>query len=490
MKDEQSKSLGDSVYHDLAEPLWKNSFAIGFRRMEQILADAQINTDQVLQQQRALFVTAFNSNHSQEGFCGRAQVVFRNVSERLTQLDRHDLVEELVAVAKRASERSNLLLHDLAESGGTFHATEQSFITDGTIMIAGEAMEAFASTPDYFSAMAKLFGCTEEVAPILKDSFFKGAHLDEDDIQNIVNAQQAGDDTVDILVGFLLRQQRKYRFPTTQDYEFVPGKSDEYNQQRKIKAIRDAAYCVGSVIRVVSILCQDEISAISDISACEDPIALFLKCTSKEYTAEQVDVIKRIALAHCTHGLNSGELTARLSGSVRTTFPRGIMASLLVRSGIVHAGALSECMMQTSDYLQSELSAEEFVSLLFSSHGKLYGFGHRIHKIDASDSSEVLGRDPRVHFYISCAREAFPDKADVIDRLVEYAKAIRKNKPTLGANTDFGASVLFNCLDLSPQVASGFFTAFRIPGICANIVNELQIKSNSRKPPFPPVLPY
>src|SRR5258706_314769 len=48
----------------------------------------------------------------------------------------------------------------------------------------------------------------------------------------------------------------------------------------------------------------------------------------------------------------------------------------------------------------------------------------------------------------------------------------------------------FNCLDLPANVASGFFLAFRSPGVCAQIVNELSVKGNSCRPPFPPVLSY
>jgi citrate synthase len=121
---------------------------------------------------------------------------------------------------------------------------------------------------------------------------------------------------------------------------------------------------------------------------------------------------------------------------------------------------------------------------------KFYGFGHRIHKTEANEPASVLGKDPRVDFYIRSTLEGFPDKADTIARIVEYAKNIRKLRPNLGANTDFGASVLFTCLGLNPEGASAFFTAFRVPGICANVVSELQVKSNARRPPFPPVLPY
>ena len=146
-------------------------------------------------------------------------------------------------------------------------------------------------------------------------------------------------------------------------------------------------------------------------------------------------------------------------------------------------------MRQTGEYLDGSENPDDYVAHLLKS-GKIYGFGHRIHKTDVNDFSDVLGKDPRVSLYIEACREGFPEKSIIIDRLVAYAAAVRRAHPNLGANTDFGASVLFHVLDLSANIAVGFFAAFRSPGICAQIVNELDVKGNSRRPPFPPVLPY
>lgn len=169
---------------------------------------------------------------------------------------------------------------------------------------------------------------------------------------------------------------------------------------------------------------------------------------------------------------------------------RALIASFNIRSGLLHSGAIKECMTQVEALLASNLSAADYVQGLHPKKAKFFGFGHRIHKTNETDATELLGKDPRVSLYIRAAKQGFPAKSGTIDRMIAYAEEIRKLRRSLGANTDFGAAVLFLALDLSPRIAEGFFAAFRCVGVCANVLNELQTKGNSRRPPFAEVLAY
>lgn len=475
-----------SVYHNLREPLWKNSFAHSFSRIERVLQEASLIQDGDIAKLRHTFITNFNSNHSQDTFCRRTQVILRNLKTRLNTLARQDLWELVEQDVESTTKTTAELLTDFDKTGGVFFTPEQSLITDGGIHIAGEPLEIFAAR-EYFDALGRLFNYDGNSFEFIREAFFKGANLRDEDVQLVKTLRSQGWDTVDTLSSLLISQQTTHKFPSVQDYEFNPDSTQEENQRKKEEAIKEAAFCVGVIVSAASYLYGD-----SDFTAgpTNNPISLFLQGTNGKYSIRELEALKKIALAHVTHGLNSGELTARLAGSVRTTLPRAIIASLNVRSGSVHAGAVIECMNQISDYLQADISAREYVHNALSSGEKLYGFGHRIHKTETNEPPSVLGKDPRVDFYIRATLEGFPEKADVISRITEYARVIREIRPSLGANTDFGASVLFTCLGLNPQGASAFFTAFRLPGICANVVNELRVKANARRPPFPPVIPF
>ena len=72
----------------------------------------------------------------------------------------------------------------------------------------------------------------------------------------------------------------------------------------------------------------------------------------------------------------------------------------------------------------------------------------------------------------------------------ELARTVRRMKPTLSPNTDFGAAVWFHCLGLVPRVGAGFFSIGRLPGLIAQVINELDYKANSLRPPLAVNLPY
>jgi citrate synthase len=213
------------------------------------------------------------------------------------------------------------------------------------------------------------------------------------------------------------------------------------------------------------------------------PVAATFEQAAIPLTMARLAAFRQFMLVHATHGLNPGELTARIASSVRTTFPQALIASLMVRAGKVHAGALTECMQQMDAYLKAK-SRREFVRSLLTS-GELYGFGHRIHK-----GSHVSGGDPRVAFQIDRAREAFPELEDKISALEDFAQTVRKMKASLAPNTDFGAAVWFHCFGLAPQVGAGFFSMNRLPGLIAQVINQLDYRSNALRPPLAVNLPY
>jgi citrate synthase len=154
-----------------------------------------------------------------------------------------------------------------------------------------------------------------------------------------------------------------------------------------------------------------------------------------------------------------------------------------VRAGKVHAGALPECMRQMNAYLNAP-SRQAFVADLFR-RGELYGFGHRIHK-----HGRAAGGDPRVAFQVARAREAFPELAAKIDAVEEFARIVRELKPGLAPNTDFGAAVWFHCFGLTPEVGAGIFCVNRLPGLIAQVINQLDFKANALRPPLAVNLPY
>ncbi len=218
------------------------------------------------------------------------------------------------------------------------------------------------------------------------------------------------------------------------------------------------------------------------------PLAAAAKQAGVGLAGERLNAFRRFMLVRCTHGLNPGEFTARIAASVRTTFPQALIASLMVRAGKVHSGALAECMKQLEQWLMST-SREDFVAGLLRS-GELYGFGHRIHKRPSGAGDAALGGDPRVAYMIGAARQAFPEQEATIDASEELAATVRRMKPTLSPNTDFGAAIWFHCFGFTPAVGSAFFNMSRLPGLIAQVILQLDVKANALRPPLAVNLPY
>lgn len=479
------------VYRDPSEVIWKSIAINTYYNVNQILSNGGALTDPEIRKLQVKIIDAFNSNHSQDIFYGKAEASLETLGVRLSTLGKSELfgtIEQEV-LASRAHVDQALFYF---KRGYTFYPVEeQTHVIDGAIEIAGMPIEKFSLQKDYFSATLKLFlEKDSRYRSIAESSFRRGFVLTNKEKELISHAKQENWNIVDLINQQLLNEQIVKRYKSLEQYEYQTKATVEVNSLRKQNSLKEAYYFMGFIISTVAHYSNDSIQTVSYQSEISDPVAMFLHAAGKDVTDKQLAAVRKITLAHSSHGLNSGELTAQLAASVRTTFPRALIASFNVRSGILHAGAIDECMKQTKDYLVGGEDPEAYINRLLENEGKLYGFGHRIHKISPNDQSNLLGKDPRVALYIDACLEGFPEKSEDIDRLVKYASTVRQIVPSLGANTDFGAAVLFHSLELEPNAATSFFLAFRTPGVCAQIVNELAVKGNSRRPPFAPVLHY
>ena len=62
--------------------------------------------------------------------------------------------------------------------------------------------------------------------------------------------------------------------------------------------------------------------------------------------------------------------------------------------------------------------------------------------------------------------------------------------PVCQEDNDFGAAVWFHCLKLTPEMGTALFTMARLPGLIAQVVNQLDVKGNALRPPLAVNLPY
>jgi len=473
--------LAPSAYHDPREVVWKHLVAQAYWDILDLLRRDGVALDD-FEAIRFAFLKSFNGNHDIDLLCRQGEQAASELAAQLRQQGR-------APTAAAADREIDALRGSLARAMDSLQGLRQvdrtqSYVVDRLVTIAGMPAEEFAARPDYIGATLQLVGeHSAEIAAQALAAWRRGFALDPGLLGLVRDAVAQGWHSDDLLAEVLLREQRSGVHQSLREFEFVPGRSVEQNRGAKLRAIEAGYFLLGRLMSCVSLMNagSEPLAAGGLPGGC--PVAATLQQAGLMPKPERLRAFRQFMLVHATHGLNPGEFTARIAASVRTTFPQALIASLMVRAGKVHAGALPECMRQIDAYLQAT-SRRAFVSDLLRG-GELYGFGHRIHK-----RSPASGGDPRVAFQIARAREAFPELAARIDSIEELAQIVRELKPGLAPNTDFGAATWFHCLGLAPEVGAGIFSMNRMPGLIAQVINQLDFKSNALRPPLAVNLPY
>lgn len=478
--------LAPSAYHDPREVVWKHIVAQLYWDILGILrADGIAIGD--LDDLRFALLKSFNGHHDIDLLCRQAEALAERCIAGLRDRGYPETalaVDREIAEVRRSLSRVMRSLPPLRQVDRT-----QSYVVDQSIRIAGRGAAEFAANPDYIRATLELVReDSEGVVAAAGAAWRRGFVLDEDGANFVRQAAARRWPADQTLAELLLREQRAGSYPSLQEYEFVPGRGSAENRRAKLRAIEEGYFLLGRLMSSIALMNEGSSALSAGELGDSCPVAATLKQAGLPLTPVRLEAFRQFMLVHATHGLNPGELTARLAASVRTTFPQALVASLMVRAGRVHAGALTQCMRQLADCLAAP-SRQDFARALLAS-GVLYGFGHRIHKRDADAGNATPGGDPRVAFQVARAREAFPEMEDRIAALQDFAQLIATMKPGLAPNTDFGAAVWFLCFGLSPEVGAAMFSMNRLPGLIAQVVNQLDYKANSLRPPLAVNLPY
>jgi hypothetical protein len=478
--------LAPSAYHDPREVVWKHLVAQAYWDILDLLGGEGIAPG-AFDGIRFAFLKSFNGNHDIDLLCRQAEQAAAALVAGLRQQGRAQAAAAVAGVvdALRGSlARAMDSLQGLRQVDRT-----QSYVVDRQVTIAGRPAEEFAANPDYIGATLQLVGeDSAEVAAHALAAWRGGFALDGGLLELVRDAVAQGWHADDLLAEVLLREQRSGAYPSLREFEFVPGRGAQDNHRARRQAIEEGYFLLGRLMSCVSLMNPGStpLAAGERDRAC--PVTATLTQAGLPLTPARLKAFRQFMLVHATHGLNPAEFTARIASSVRTSFPQALVASLMVRAGKVHAGALTECMRQAAACLAAP-SKEEFARRQLR-EGELYGFGHRIHKRERASGGDAAGGDPRVAFQIALAREAFPEQQAKIDALEQFARVVRTIKPGLAPNTDFGAMVWFLCFDLAPQVGAGIFCMNRLPGLIAQVINQLDFKANALRPPLAVNLPY
>lgn len=381
-------------------------------------------------------------------------------------------------------------------------------VANKKVFILKKPIEIFSRNEDYLDAIGQILSNYHiNLSTVRKqERFYDGFELTNDEkekiSENVKNNVPTSITMIEILT--LLEKSKKHLEISTNLATFEILKSDSLDiiNDKMTSAISLSFYLIGKLFSVIAnqICYKQNGYFCRDVDKNDDPIKCFITTTGIYINSGLEDLIvkgfKRMALSHISHGMSPAELVARISSSVRTSYPIALIVGLSVRSGLYHGGAMQQAIPMIKEYFNcaEQIHDEEltqftmdYVNNLFKS-GKIFGFGHRIHKTPLKDE---LSSDPRALEYLEIIHDIFGNTNELELKLSNlFVSTIRKIKPSLGCNSDYAIALFCVLLNVPEEDAEGMFTMCRIPGLCARIVRELLGKANARRSPFPIILPY
>jgi citrate synthase len=471
-----------SAYHDPREVVVKHLIAQVYLQIKRsVVQIIDINRVSTL---NLRFIRMFNSQHDAPVLVAS----FELLAGELLAILAESCPEAAIVDIQRAIQATSDRLARVLEILSPLKHVEQSksYVLNGVVQLAGKGLEEYSNNPSYMASCLELIG-EHKVYAIKRaeESWLRGFHTSDQDIALLKKINSTHASIADVIISVIIQTEYPNQCQTLLEYEKQPGLSFKANRARKLRAMDEGYFLLG---RTMAIIAHSNHGHITVKVPEQNPVRLFLKTFGIQANDAQWSTLQKLMQLRASHGLSPGEFAARMASSVRTSFKHALITSVITRKGVMHGGAIEHCMRQQAQYLASDNPALYAKDAL--EKGTLFGFGHRIHKIADSNKDIALGSDPRVEIMFRAIKSSFPEKLAFIGKLEQFAIQVQNQKSTLSPNTDFVSGILFQCLGIGPREGSGLFLAARLPGLIAEIINQLAYKANSLRPPLPVTLPY
>ncbi|WNS45632.1 citrate synthase/methylcitrate synthase [Paenibacillus sp. MMS20-IR301] len=166
------------------------------------------------------------------------------------------------------------------------------------------------------------------------------------------------------------------------------------------------------------------------------------------------------------HGMNASTFAGRVVLSTESDISAAVAGAIGAMKGPLHGGAPFEVISMLEE-IGTKDRAEPWLRGALDNGAKLMGFGHRIYKTKDPRAEalqiatlEMIGKDEAFDL-------ALHVEATAIALLEEYKPGRR-----LFTNVEFYAAAILKALDLAPEIFTPTFTAGRIVGWTAHILEQ------------------
>ena len=203
--------------------------------------------------------------------------------------------------------------------------------------------------------------------------------------------------------------------------------------------------------------------------------ARFLHLLSGSAPAPEVARVMDLVLTlHADHEFNASTFAARVAVATMADLHAAVVAAIATLKGPRHGGANEDVLSMLRDigdpqraeaFVESRIGARAGLSKRERSNpaARMPGFGHRVYKVD--DARARVLRGLAKEMAMATGRERL---FEVAERVYEAMRA----RTTLPVNVDFFSAVVYDALDIPPDLCTSIFAVGRVAGWCAHALEQ------------------
>jgi citrate synthase len=203
--------------------------------------------------------------------------------------------------------------------------------------------------------------------------------------------------------------------------------------------------------------------------------ARFLHLLSgREPAPEVARVMDLVLTLHADHEFNASTFAARVAVATVADLHAAVVAAIATLKGPRHGGANEDVLSMLREiddprraeaFVESRIGARAGLSKRERSNpaARMPGFGHRVYKVD--DARARVLRGLAKEMAAATGRERL---FEVAERVYEAMRA----RTTLPVNVDFFSAVVYDALDIPPDLCTSIFAVGRVAGWCAHALEQ------------------
>jgi citrate synthase len=211
------------------------------------------------------------------------------------------------------------------------------------------------------------------------------------------------------------------------------------------------------------------------VDRADSHAAWFLAMLDGQTPSTEVARVMDLALTlHADHEFNASTFAARVAVATRADLHSAIVAAIATLKGPSHGGANEDVLLMLRE-IGDPARAESFIEDRLGTRGTLSrqqrtdpksrvpGFGHRVYRVD----------DARARVLRGMAKSMA--EATGRQRLFEVAERVydtMRARTTLPVNVDFFSAVVYDALNIPPDLCTSIFAIGRVAGWCAHAMEQ------------------